>query len=103
MCTEVVFTDIFPAGKNVSEGYNGTLIYTGDPSLRSSWPDVNGKIVLTDLFVPPEDVLRDMQQKGAIAVVMQGFSGKQLFKDSVHADRVFNRVASSLNNLIILD
>eukprot|EP00029_Vermamoeba_vermiformis_P002715 TRINITY_DN13087_c0_g1_i1.p1 TRINITY_DN13087_c0_g1~~TRINITY_DN13087_c0_g1_i1.p1 ORF type:complete len:431 (-),score=37.06 TRINITY_DN13087_c0_g1_i1:79-1371(-) len=61
--------------ENISEGYNGTLIYTGDPSLRSSWPDVNGKIVLTSLFVPPEDILRDMQQRGAIAVIMQGFSG----------------------------
>jgi hypothetical protein len=66
---------ILHASKNISEGYNGTLLYAGDPSLRSSWPDVNGKIVLTSLLVPPEELLRDMQRRGAIAVIMQGFSG----------------------------
>jgi hypothetical protein len=72
-------TNFILASKNISEGYNGTLLYAGDPSLRSSWPDVNGKIVLTSLLVPPEELLRDMQRRGAIAVIMQGFSGKSLF------------------------
>jgi hypothetical protein len=56
------------------ESMNGTMVLV--PRGYEDEIDVQGKIALISLRLPHERAIRNLQNRGAVAVVMGGFTGR---------------------------